>query len=127
MADDTFDRLAGLSGLVTGAARGIGAACGTKLASHGARVLLADRDQDALEEAADRITKDGGEHPVWSPDGRQIAFIRWDVSDLPRSLTPYIYLVDADGTSEPVLLAQGEHPSWSPDGTRIAFTRYVNQ
>ena len=68
-----------------------------------------------------------GSHPVWSPDGRQIAFIRWDVSDLPQSLTPYIYLVDADGTSEPVLLAQGEHPSWSPDGTRIAFTRYVNQ
>src|SRR5436190_11183954 len=67
LADGTFDRLVGLSGLVTGAAHGIGEACAAELASRGARVLLADRDEEALAEAAERIAAAGGEvatHPV---------------------------------------------------------------
>ena len=61
MAHDTFDRLAGLAGLVTGAAKGIGEACAAELASHGARVRLADSAEEALAEAAGRIANAGGE------------------------------------------------------------------
>jgi len=71
VADGTFDRLAGLSGIVTGAARGIGEACAAKLASHGSTVLLADRDEDALGEAAERIAAAGGEVATHAVDVRE--------------------------------------------------------
>lgn len=42
--------LAGRAALVTGAASGIGRACATALAAHGARVIAVDQDKLALEE-----------------------------------------------------------------------------
>lgn len=55
--------------------------------------------------------------PVWSPDGRRIAYTS-DEGGVPR-----VYVMDADG-SNPRLLSDGwgEYPAWSPDGTRITFT-----
>lgn len=54
--------------------------------------------------------------PVWSPDGRRIAYS----SD--EDGVPQIFVMDADG-SNPRRLSDGwgEYPAWSPDGTRIAF------
>ena len=54
--------------------------------------------------------------PVWSPDGRQIAYSS-DEDGVPK-----IFVMDADG-SNPRRLSDdwGEYPAWSPDGTRIAF------
>ncbi|HEX2241454.1 MAG TPA: DPP IV N-terminal domain-containing protein, partial [Actinomycetota bacterium] len=59
-----------------------------------------------------RLTSDPGyeEYPVWSPNGRWLAF-----GDLGT-----IILMTADG-SAPRPLAQGLFPQWSPDGRRIAF------
>ncbi len=63
--------------------------------------------------------------PAWSPDGKTIAFgglrdERWDAELINR-----IYVVDADGGSEPRALTGDdgsyESPSYSPDGSRIAF------
>ena len=51
------DRLA----LATGASRGIGAATAEAIAAAGARVVLAARDGEALERAAERIRAAGGE------------------------------------------------------------------
>jgi TolB protein len=56
--------------------------------------------------------------PVWSPDGRRIAF---------RVLFEDIWMIDADGSNVRQLThhAGGTcvgHPSWSPDSTRIAFS-----
>lgn len=60
----------------------------------------------------------------WSPDGKQIAFIK-----IPDTQTPYtvgeLWVMDADG-SHPRKLAEvdtghGYAESWSPDGTRLAF------
>ncbi|MGA4539670.1 SDR family NAD(P)-dependent oxidoreductase [Uniformispora flossi] len=52
--------LDGRVALVTGAARGIGAASARALHRAGAAVVLAARSADALEALADEITKDGG-------------------------------------------------------------------
>jgi Tol biopolymer transport system component len=54
---------------------------------------------------------DGG--PVWSPDGRKIAF----------SMHSAIYVINPDGSGQRRLTNHGTQPAWSPDGRTIAFTR----
>jgi len=46
--------------LVTGGAMGIGAACATTLAAHGARVIVADIAEREARAVVDGITRDGG-------------------------------------------------------------------
>jgi WD40 repeat protein len=59
--------------------------------------------------------------PVWSPDGRKIAFVSR------RDGNREIYVMDADGqnvanvTRHP---ADDWTPAWSPDGTRLAFSSF---
>jgi NAD(P)-dependent dehydrogenase (short-subunit alcohol dehydrogenase family) len=53
--------VAGKVALVTGASRGIGAAIATALARAGAKVVLAARDERALEQVAGAIAAEGGE------------------------------------------------------------------
>jgi Tol biopolymer transport system component/DNA-binding CsgD family transcriptional regulator len=64
-----------------------------------------------------------GSNPVWSPDGRQIAFLVWEPTEVPNTVTPYIHVVDSEGNGEPAILARGQDPSWSPDSSRLAFAR----
>jgi Tol biopolymer transport system component len=54
----------------------------------------------------------------WSPDGRSLAFDRFD-ADSQRST---IFLGDVAG-GEPRELTEGEWPRWSPAGDRVAFKR----
>jgi Tol biopolymer transport system component len=70
-----------------------------------------------------RISHGYGEHPTWSPDGKEIAFERQlgddDVS---------IWAMAADGTHMRKLTAPrggatDQKPEWSPDGKQIAFLR----
>jgi TolB protein len=49
----------------------------------------------------------GGANPVWSPDGRRIAFDGIDV-------------MNANGSNR-THLQDGSDPDWSPDGSRITF------
>lgn len=53
--------LAGQTAIVTGAARGIGAACARAFAEHGARVVLADVLEDECAATAGEIAADTGE------------------------------------------------------------------
>ena len=57
--------------------------------------------------------------PVWSPDGKQIAFVRHRYYDHPK-----IYTINSDGSNLTSLTRhpKGDYsPTWSPDGTKIAF------
>jgi hypothetical protein len=66
-----------------------------------------------------RITN--GIDPAWSPDGQQIAFVRWED---PRG----VWVVNADGTNAHRVFDWSEtrYPSWSPDGQEIVFSRQKN-
>jgi Tol biopolymer transport system component len=58
--------------------------------------------------------------PAWSPDGKRVAFVRFDSSDPSGD----IYVMDADGRNvSRVTNSPGNDlsPTWSKDGKRIAF------
>lgn len=56
--------------------------------------------------------------PRWSPDGKKIVYVK-------RS---NLFIVNADGSGETLLVRNAFHPIWSPDGTKIAyFTGSNNQ
>ena len=59
-------RFADAAVVVTGGAHGIGRACAVRLAEEGARVAVADLDQDAAEEVAAGLTPEADRHlAVW--------------------------------------------------------------
>ena len=71
--------------------------------------------------AATRLTSDESDaSPVWSPDGRTIAFCRMEHSG---SYDRYIAVIRPDGSGLRRLgTVAGHSPVWSPDGKTIAFS-----
>ncbi|MEM6427818.1 MAG: SDR family oxidoreductase [Deinococcota bacterium] len=79
-------RLDGKVIVITGAASGIGKACATRYASEGAKVVLADINQDAGEVAVREIRTEGGEAVFQLTDVGETAALE---SLLARALSEY--------------------------------------
>jgi 3-oxoacyl-[acyl-carrier protein] reductase len=69
-------RLAGKVSIITGAGRGIGHATAIKFAREGARVVVCDVDQSAIDETVAEIRKGGGESHAFVVDVTKPASIR---------------------------------------------------
>jgi TolB protein len=81
-------------------------------------IYVINADGTGLRRLTRNAVADG--HPVWSPDGRQIAFE--SARDGP---TENIYVMNADGSGQQRLTLMPRRASalaWSPDGEKIAFT-----
>lgn len=102
-----------------------------KLAPAHRAVIASDRDGQvdlyivrSLGSAVVRLTTTPEQElsPAWSPDGRQISFVR---GSGPASAARYsLHTIGADGRGEQELaptLPGAFRPVWSPDGERIAF------
>jgi Tol biopolymer transport system component len=80
-------------------------------------LYLINADGTGLRRLTRNAVFDGS--PVWSPDGRSIAFTR----DRDRQ-TVSIHVMNADGSHQrrlTLLPRRGGAPRWSPDGQKIAF------
>lgn len=61
--------------------------------------------------------------PAWSPDGKSVAFVRFE------SFGAQIWLMRSDGSAQRALTTAGalnDHPSWSPDGRSIVYSSERN-
>ncbi len=66
--------------------------------------------------------KEGASQPAWSPDGKQLAFVR------AVDGKPQVFLLSFDG-GEPMQLTKFKYgagsPKWSPDGKKIVFSSSI--
>jgi len=65
---------------------------------------------------------------MWSPDGKEIAYISNHTAEPDRNITTQLFAVATSGEAQPRQLthyegANGGPPQWSPDGKSIAFLR----
>lgn len=90
--------LDGVSAVVVGASRGIGAAIAQGLGAAGARVLIAGRDHEALEATRDAIVATGADAEVAAVDLADIDSIR-ALADTARRHGPPAILVNSAGAS----------------------------
>ncbi len=85
------------------------------------QIYIAYLDGSAAPKAL--TTKENASQPAWSPDGRQLAFVR-AVDNKPQ-----IFLLSFDG-GEPMQLTKFKYgassPKWSPDGKTILFAASVS-
>lgn len=70
-----------------------------------------------------RDTALGPQEPVYSPDGTQVVIELWRQTDLASRAVLGLFIVTADGTGTPHILAKGdaEAAQFSPDGKQIFF------
>ena len=106
-----FD-LTGRTALITGASRGIGRAAALLLARQGARVVLAARNEELLDEVAGAVRAGGGEaHPMALDLGHHES-IPAAVRGLPSEFAAVDILVNNAGITADNLLARMTLEQW---------------
>jgi len=100
-------RLEGRTGFVTGGASGIGAATARRLASEGARVVVADIDADR----AGKVAADVGGESV-KVDVKDVASVRLAVSAAERTVGPIDILVNNAGTDRFAFFVDTDEETW---------------
>lgn len=106
-----FD-LQGRTALITGASRGIGRAAALLLARQGARVVLAARNEELLDEVAGAVREGGGEaHPMALDLGHHES-IPAAVRGLPSEFAAVDILVNNAGITADNLLARMTLEQW---------------
>src|ERR1051325_5662148 len=86
---------------ITGASSGIGRAIALELASHGYRLALAARRQDALEELVDEVRRRGGEAITLSCDVRDEEQVKRAVAETLQRFTRIDLAILSAGMSDP--------------------------
>ncbi len=98
--------------LVTGASRGIGRACALALAKAGARVALAARQAEKLEEVAAEIRAGGGEAFVAELDMREAESIRKAIARTAKEFGRIDILVNNAGVTKDGLAVRMKPDDW---------------
>jgi 3-oxoacyl-[acyl-carrier protein] reductase len=106
-------RLDGKTALVTGASQGIGEAIGRLLASQGARVILAARNEDKLVTLAAEIAAAGGEAAALRLDLADSAALPGRIASLPKEWSEIDILVNNAGVTADGLLARMSLEDWN--------------
>ena len=115
-------KLKGRTALVTGASMGIGRAIAVRLAAEGARLAIAARRKDLLEQVADGIEKVGGTRPaIVVADIMQPESPHRIRDEAVRALGKIEILVNSAGGSRP-LPADAPDQSWD-EALTLNFTR----
>jgi TolB protein len=91
-------------------------------------------DGTGLRRLTRNATLGAGSDPVWSPDGRKLAFVKRPERSGAKCgpagrCRDEIYVIKADGTGLRRLTrntVDDSNPVWSPDGVKIAFVRVRN-
>ncbi len=92
-------------------------------------VFVMDSDGDGVRQLTEQRENQHAGQPAWSPDGREIVFMRG--APVPTALPARpgeLFVMDADGSAvQPLTRGSRDlHPAWSPDGREIVFTRAVD-
>ncbi|MGL4177386.1 MAG: SDR family NAD(P)-dependent oxidoreductase, partial [Dermatophilaceae bacterium] len=98
--------------VVTGAARGIGAATAERLARDGMRVGVLDLDEAACEVVAERIRDAGGRAVGVGVDVRDAAQVEAGVARVAAELGPPVVLVNNAGVIRDNLLFRMSEDDW---------------
>jgi dipeptidyl aminopeptidase/acylaminoacyl peptidase len=85
------------------------------------QIYIAPTDGSSAPKAL--TTKEAASQPAWSPDGKQLAFVR-AVDNKPQ-----VFLLSFEG-GEPIQLTKFKYgagsPKWSPDGKQILFSSRIS-
>lgn len=105
MSSPAAGRVAGKTIMVTGAARGLGAAAARRLAAEGANLALTDLDQAGLDQTSDALREAGAPCIAAAGDIRDQATSARLVGLAERDLGPVSVLVNVAGISPAIPLA----------------------